>query len=72
MPFTRRRVLGLLAGLGAVAGASSVWSEIMPNHRYGGPISDGERFFDPDGAPPKGRGDLLRWQWEGGRAAWPA
>ena len=75
MRFTRRRFLGLAAGLATVAGASAYWSRIMPNVRYVGPVSDhfdGERFFDPDGAPPKGRGDLLRWQWEGGRAAWPA
>lgn len=41
---------------------------------YSGPVSDhfdGVRFFDPDGAPPKRIGDLLRWQWEGGRQAWP-
>jgi L-ascorbate metabolism protein UlaG (beta-lactamase superfamily) len=44
---------------------------------YHGPISDhfdGERFFDPDGVPPRGRLDLLRWQIRRGasRAKWPA
>ncbi len=32
---------------------------------YHGPVSDhfdGERFFDPDGAPPRSRRDLLRWR----------
>ena len=32
---------------------------------YDGPVSDhfdGERFFDPDGAPPRSRRDLLRWR----------
>lgn len=43
---------------------------------YEGPISDhfdGSRFFDPDGAPPKSLGEVLRWQFGGGRqrAKWP-
>ena len=43
---------------------------------YSGPPSDhfdGERFFDPDGVPPKSLGDVLRWQFGGNRqrAAWP-
>ncbi len=46
---------------------------------YTGPVSDhfdGERFFDPHGAPPRGRRDLLRWVADrygrGTRAKWPA
>jgi L-ascorbate metabolism protein UlaG (beta-lactamase superfamily) len=46
---------------------------------YNGPVSDhfdGERFFERHSAPPKGRGDLLRWLaerfWRGTRARWPA
>ena len=46
---------------------------------YSGPVSDhfdGERFFDPQGVPPRGRRDLLRWlidrYWRGTRAKWPA
>ena len=46
---------------------------------YNGPPSDhfdGTRFFDPAGAPPRSRGDLLRWmvssRWRGIRAKWPA
>jgi L-ascorbate metabolism protein UlaG (beta-lactamase superfamily) len=45
---------------------------------YTGPVSDhfdGERFFDPRGAPPKSRLDLLRWfadrRLRGTRAKWP-
>lgn len=37
---------------------------------YTGPISDhfdGTRFFDPAGAPPKSLGEVLRWQFGGGR-----
>jgi L-ascorbate metabolism protein UlaG (beta-lactamase superfamily) len=46
---------------------------------YAGPVSDhfdGERFFDPRGAPPKSRRDLLRWMvdrhWRATKAPWPA
>ena len=46
---------------------------------YSGPVSDhfdGERFFDPQGAPPRGRPDLRRWlvdrYWRGTRVKWPA
>jgi L-ascorbate metabolism protein UlaG (beta-lactamase superfamily) len=46
---------------------------------YSGPVSDhfnGERFFDPNGTPPRGRRDLNRWlverYWRGTRAKWPA
>jgi L-ascorbate metabolism protein UlaG (beta-lactamase superfamily) len=46
---------------------------------YQGPVSDpfdGVRFFDPHGAPPKSRRDLLRWfidrRWRAPRAKWPA
>ncbi|MDB5564544.1 MAG: hypothetical protein JWP84_1110 [Tardiphaga sp.] len=43
---------------------------------YDGPASDhfnGTHFFDPDGAPPKKLGEVLRWQFGGGRqrATWP-
>jgi L-ascorbate metabolism protein UlaG (beta-lactamase superfamily) len=45
---------------------------------YSGPVSDhfnGERFFDPDGVPPRSRRELNRWlvdrYWRGTRAKWP-
>src|ERR1700761_244034 len=43
---------------------------------YHGPVSDhfdGDRFFDPDGVPPRSRWDLLRWYRSRGtsRAKWP-
>jgi len=43
---------------------------------YSGPKSDhfdGERFFDPDGAPPKRLREVLHWQFGGERqrAKWP-
>ena len=44
---------------------------------YSGPVSDhfdGRQFFDPDGAPPKSLGEVLRWQFglDRQRQAWPA
>lgn len=43
---------------------------------YDGPVSDhfdGLHFFDPDGASPKSLGEVLRWQFGGGRTreVWP-
>jgi L-ascorbate metabolism protein UlaG (beta-lactamase superfamily) len=45
---------------------------------YNGPVSDhfdGERFFDREAAPPRSRGDLLRWflqrRLRGTKAKWP-
>jgi L-ascorbate metabolism protein UlaG (beta-lactamase superfamily) len=43
---------------------------------HDGPVSDhfdGLNFFDPDGVPPKSLGEVLRWQFGGGRkrAKWP-
>ena len=74
MSITRRRLLGLLAGTAAVIGVPTVWISRMKT--YEGLISDhfdGERFFDPDGSPPKSLGEVLRWQFGGNRkrAAWP-
>ena len=41
---------------------------------YSGPVSDhfdGTRFFNPEGAAPKGLAAALRWQFGGGKARWP-
>ena len=54
--------------------------DAAPRSRYyTGPVSDhfnGVRFFDPTGALPRSRADLLRWmigsRWRGTRAKWPA
>jgi L-ascorbate metabolism protein UlaG (beta-lactamase superfamily) len=74
VPITRRRVLGMLAGLGVAVGVPSIWMSRMKT--YDGPVSDhfdGLHFFDPDGAPPKSLGEVLRWQFGSGRqrATWP-
>ena len=46
---------------------------------YSGPVSDhfnGERFFDPQGVPPRSRRELNRWlidrYWRRSKAKWPA
>lgn len=39
-----------------------------------GPVTDhfdGTRFFNPNGAAPRGLRDLLKWQFNGQRSAWP-
>jgi len=74
MNITRRRVLGSLAGAAAFIGVLSIWISRMKT--YAGPVSDhfdGERFFDPDGVPPKSLGEVLRWQFgrDRQRQAWP-
>ena len=72
--FTRRRLLTLLAGLTAASGLSAFGASRMKT--YDGPVSDhfdGLRFFDPDGAPPKDPGAVLRWQFgrDRQRQKWP-
>lgn len=69
----RRSLLGLgsLLGIGACAAREAT----MGNGYYSGPVSDhfdGTEFFNPGGTPPRGFGDLLRWQFGGDRSDWPA
>jgi L-ascorbate metabolism protein UlaG (beta-lactamase superfamily) len=73
MKITRRRVVWLLAGTTAAIGVP-VWIYSMKT--YDGPVSDhfdGNRFFDPDGVPPKDPLDILRWQFgrDRQRHQWP-
>lgn len=72
----RRRWLKLL-GLAGIAGIGGLAarSALGGNPYYQGPVSDhfdGTRFFNPGGIEPRGFVDLIRWQFGGGRAAWPA
>lgn len=44
------------------------------NRYYSGPVSDhfdGVRFFNPEGVPPGGFKDLMKWQFNGARQKWP-
>jgi L-ascorbate metabolism protein UlaG (beta-lactamase superfamily) len=72
----RRRFLSLGA-IGSALGvaACAVQGAGSPaNAYYQGPVSDhfdGTRFFNPEGAEPRGFGDLLRWQLGGDKARWP-
>jgi L-ascorbate metabolism protein UlaG (beta-lactamase superfamily) len=54
-----------------------LYSATAMSRYYNGPVSDhfdGERFFLPEGLPPRSRRDLLRWHLErrATRAKWPA
>ena len=69
---TRRHVLASFAGLAATAGLSAFG--VFRMKTYTGPISDhfdGTRFYDRDGMPPKTLGEVLRWQFGGGRDRHP-
>lgn len=64
--------LGGLATIGS--GAVAAKAKTL-NRYYTGPKSDhfdGRVFFNPEGNEPKGFIDLLRWQFGGGKASWPA
>lgn len=66
---------GALAGLlGLGASGTAMALARANNPYYSGPVSnhfDGVRFFNPDGAAPKGFSDLLKWQFGGDREPWP-
>lgn len=74
----RRRILKWLGLGGATAlatGGVAASRANGANRYYSGPPSehfDGTVFFNPDGRPPGAFTDLLRWQFGGGRAKWPA
>ncbi|MAU46103.1 MAG: hypothetical protein CMP09_15045 [Yangia sp.] len=62
-------------GLGTVGGLFAACARGPRNPYYSGPVSDhfdGTRFFNPDGAPPRGFRDLLRWRFGDKPDEWPA
>src|SRR5262249_38032055 len=74
-PRTASTVASSRLGLGE---ATSWCSTRRMSHYYNLPKSDhfdGERFFDPQGVPPRSRRDLLRWhldrRWRAPKAKWP-
>ncbi len=61
-------------GLGAVGGLFASCARAPRNPYYRGPVSDhfdGTRFFNPDGEPPRGFADILRWRFGDKPAEWP-
>ena len=57
--------------------SGGIWASrpLAKNPYYSGPVSDhfdGRVFFNPDGIPPAKFADLMRWQFNGQRAKWPA
>jgi L-ascorbate metabolism protein UlaG (beta-lactamase superfamily) len=73
MKLSRRRMFTLLAAA-AAAGTGAYGARAASGRYYEGPISDhfdGVRFLDPDGMPPKGIRDLVRWWSSNNRAEWP-
>jgi L-ascorbate metabolism protein UlaG (beta-lactamase superfamily) len=60
-------------------GIGTRYNTVRMSRYYQGPVSDhfdGERFFDPNGAPPRSPREMRRWlvdrYWRGTRAKWPA
>ncbi len=71
---TLLKILGL-PGLALLTGGAYVSHARGRNPYYDGPVSDhfdGVRFFNPGRPVTKGFAEFVRWQWEGGRAPWPA
>lgn len=71
----RRRLLtgSLVTLLGTLGGGA--WAARPAPRYHDGPVSDhfdGTRFFNPDGTPLSGLGDLLRWRFNGEKVRWPA
>ncbi|MEP1207054.1 MAG: MBL fold metallo-hydrolase [Rhizobiaceae bacterium] len=68
------KAFGLLLAGGSATGAGAITLARSRNPYYEGPISDhfdGLNFFNPEGVPPKGFVELMKWQLGGGRKKWP-
>lgn len=71
----KRPTLFSKLGFGGGSDASATRRAKADNAYYGGPRSDhfdGRLFFNPEGKEPASFADLLRWQFGGGKAKWPA
>lgn len=69
------KAFGLLLAGGTGTGAGAFTLSNSRNSYYDGPISDhfdGLNFYNPDGTPPKGFVELIKWQMGGGRKKWPS
>jgi L-ascorbate metabolism protein UlaG (beta-lactamase superfamily) len=72
---TRRSILLSLGAIFASGTAIFAGRAIAGNRYYDGPVSDhfdGTIFFNPNGTPPGGFIDLLRWQFNGQKQKWPS
>ncbi len=72
---TRRKLFWSLGAIFAASTALFASRAVAGNRYYNGPVSDhfdGTIFFNPDGTPPGGFGDFLRWQFNGLKQKWPA
>ena len=61
-------------GVSTVGCTTTVAVRSGKNRYYEGPVTDhfdGVRFFNPDGSPPKGFRDLLRWRMGEDPTEWP-
>ena len=70
----RRTVLMSLFGLFTAGAATIGYRATRGNQYYNGPVSDhfdGTAFFNPNGTPPGGFTDFLRWQFNGQKQKWP-
>jgi L-ascorbate metabolism protein UlaG (beta-lactamase superfamily) len=64
-----------IGALATLAGGGFAGRSLAANRYYDGPVSDhfdGTHFFNPNGEEPNSFFELMRWQFGGGRAAWPA
>ena len=69
------KAFGLLMAGGSATGAGAITLARSRNPYYDGPVSDhfdGLNFYNPNGTPPKGFVELIKWQMGGGRKKWPA
>ncbi len=69
------RSAAALVGVSTVAGGTTYTVRNNSNRYYTGPVSDhfdGVRFFNPEGAAPRGMADLWKWRSGPKPQEWPA
>jgi L-ascorbate metabolism protein UlaG (beta-lactamase superfamily) len=64
-----------IGSLGLFGGGATFAAWKPGNFYYKGPKSDhynGVNFFNPGGVAPRKLSEVLKWQWQGGKAKWPS